>query len=40
MITRVRAARRHDRPEAAGVAVDVVTFALAASTAAVFALNL
>ena len=40
MITRVRAARRHDRSEAAGVAVDLVTFALAASTAAVFALNL
>jgi uncharacterized membrane protein YphA (DoxX/SURF4 family) len=40
MITRVRAARRHDRSEAGGVAVDVLTFALAASTAAVFAMNL
>ncbi len=40
MITRVRAARRHDRSEAAGVAVDVVTFVLAATTAVVFAMNL
>jgi hypothetical protein len=40
MITRVRAARRHGRSEAGGVAVDVLTFALAASTAAVFAMNL
>jgi uncharacterized membrane protein YphA (DoxX/SURF4 family) len=40
MSTRVRAARRHGRSEATGIALDVGTFALAAVTAVVFALNL
>jgi uncharacterized membrane protein YphA (DoxX/SURF4 family) len=40
MATRFRAARRHGRSEAAGIAMDASTFVLAAVTAVVFAMNL
>ena len=40
MVSRVRAARRHDRSESAGLAADAATLALTAVTAAAFALNL
>jgi DoxX-like protein len=40
MITRVRAARRHDRSEAVGLALDAGTFALAVAAAVAFAMNL
>lgn len=40
MITRVRAARRHQRSEAAGLALDGMTFALAVAAAVAFAINL
>ncbi len=40
MSTRFRAARRHGRSEAIGLAVDVGTFALATVTATAFAANL
>ncbi len=39
MVTRLKAARRHDRSEAAGLAADAGTFALAVATAVVFAMN-
>lgn len=40
MVTRVRAARRHRRSEAVGIALDFSTFALAAAAAVAFAVNL
>ena len=40
MVTRLRAARRHGQSEAAGLAGDVATLALAVVTAVAFAANL
>jgi uncharacterized membrane protein YphA (DoxX/SURF4 family) len=40
LVTRLRAARRHGRSEAAGLALDVGTFALSAATVVAFAASL
>jgi hypothetical protein len=40
MITRVRAARRHQRSETVGLALDASTLVLAVATAVAFAVNL
>ena len=40
MLTRVRAARRHQRSETVGVLLDASTFVLAAATAVAFAVDL
>jgi hypothetical protein len=40
MFTRARAARRHQRPDTVGIALDASTFVLAAVTAVAFAVNL
>lgn len=40
VVTRLMAARRHGRSEAAGVAIDAVTLAITVTTAVAFAANL